>query len=1111
MAGSSPSLPAFISTTFKQTFCPPLRADNMLLASYSDRRGAHAKDASLTCDELGSECWSLLYQRLGDSIFGHLLQRCSMFRLVSGFNFLQLSGPTVTFKHLTVESANLAKSSSKVFERLSRSRDRAESNLKSHQNRLEEWKKRKRPEEIEEDTDNSILPPEVPPPAKQRCPYPISYVTLQRHLIYYKHPKKLCFGLPVGWKAGQWNADEVGAKALASWIFGTTEDYLPRRAVNSLYFFRGILKRLKRLHFKSILDATCPLAELDASSDDDEAEASLKESPVVSRSIHDSIVTQTASPSRIDPPPSSLIPLPSQCDFPHMASSGVPDRPPVSQKSQRANITVTPLPDTQEDDMDYGIDDAPENGLFDSENEDDYLLYLLIEPTANPVANFSLPELLPMFCRHHQVSRFVFRVIQGLIPKVGFGSDENWRLLELKISKFISLNRYDSISTCVLLDGFKIMQIPWLASNPQSKGPYNAEELSLRTKIFHAFLLWLFDSVIIPLLGTTFYVTETMMHRNQMFFYRREVWTRINTLGFETLISRGVLRAVSTDDAKFALQKRELGSCHIRFLPKKNGVRPIVNMKKAHANPERPDPRSINSFLQPIHSILTYEAHSSSKNLLASSLLTNDEVHRQLLGFKRRLLQLAPDADLPTDPLPKLPKLYLVKTDIVSAFDEINQELLMKILEDDVVSAERYLAILTTKIKIERERLRVHTLRSFTQADPERDRSLSEILEVQGGKQTNSVLAKNMRMGFADRSSMLAILREHITRHLIRFNGKFFLQRCGIPQGSTLSSLLCSLYFAHLEKTKLSHLLQDSPEGDSDVPRTSVLLRWIDDFLFISTDKNAAIEFFEMMHAGFQDYGTRCNPNKSQVNFDLRFGETDISNVSTQPCTQYNAEDAEGPSTSGLNEMIWCGWLINTRTLEFRRVVPDGVIASQLISNNLSFRPGHSISEKLHASLRNAIYPLLFDPRFNSRQVLLESAFDVTCWTALRLVALERGAQCPRSVDLKKPRKLTNAKFIVDLILSLVQCFHSTLNKKSISAKRGDLKYDCPLHLKDITMTTLLAFKKMLSRHLPLFQPVTEKLNALLADNSAQCSNAKMQDYHKAASNRFPKFQGAIF
>lgn len=1088
----------------------------MLLSSYSDTRGAFPKDAALVADEFGSALWCLLYQRLGDGVFAHLLQRCSMFRMLSGFNFLQLSGPIVASKHVRIDPKAFPFANSKMAERLNETRLKAEAKLKSHETRLDGWKKRNREKEKDEEI-KSI--DEAPPPRKQSCPYPITYVSFQRHDMYYRHPKKICFGLPVGWKGLQWAADEKGAKALASWIFNCSEDSLPLRAASSLYLFRGILKRLKKLHLKPILDATCPLVQTPESSLNENS-TSTKPEEQLNTSFREPLATQAALTLPQQDPSSSFAPRVSQIlssDFPHMTSSGVPN------SKSKAPLAPQPRPERMDEDLVLTQDNATSTSVesvpssdtdprfFSYKNDEDYLLYLLIEPAENPVSRMTLPQLLPMFCRHHQVSRFVYRSLRGLIPAVGFGCEENWKLLEAKISAFVSLNRFDTISSCTLLEGFQITKIPWISSKPENKGPFSAEELSLRTKIFHAFLVWIFDEVVMPLLGTTFYITETMMHRNQMFFYRREVWSRITVLGFESLISRGIFRAVPLEDAKEALKKRELGACNIRFLPKKNGVRPIVNMKKNNSNPERHEPRSINSFLKPILSILTYEAYSSPKDLLASSLLTNDEVHRKLLSFKRRLLQLPPDAELPMEHLPKLPKLYFVKTDIISAFDEVNQAMLMKILEEDVVAAERYLAILVAKTKIERERARSTTLKSITSNHPEQPKTMTEILEEQSRKQTNSVLSKNMRMGFMDRSALLAILREHIVRHIIRFDGKYYVQSDGIPQGSTLSSLLCSLYFAHLEKTELSKFVQVRTEPAEGKPQASVLLRWIDDFLFISTDRDEAVSFFERMHEGFPAYGTRCNPSKSQVNFNLKFGETDISNVSTQPHTQYNADGSEGPSTSGINELIWCGWLINTKTLEFRRSVPDGVLASQLITNNISSRPGYSISQKLHASLRNAVYPLLFDPRFNARPALLENTFDVACWSAVRLVALERGSQFPKSGAPKGPRKLTNPTFIVNLILSLIQHLATTLAKKTNSHKRLDLKYPLRLSLNDITMMSLHAYRMMLKRHLPLFQPVVDILQAVTAQHTTQSPKEALQEYHKAAAHRFPKFAGAVF
>jgi telomerase reverse transcriptase len=62
----------------------------------------------------------------------------------------------------------------------------------------------------------------------------------------------------------------------------------------------------------------------------------------------------------------------------------------------------------------------------------------------------------------------------------------------------------------------------------------------------------------------------------------------------------------------------------------------------------------------------------------------------------------------------------------------------------------------------------------------------------------------------------------------------------GIPQGSVLSTVLCNIFYADLERKKLPFL--NDPDG--------LLLRLIDDFLFISMNKNHAMQFLHLMHDG---------------------------------------------------------------------------------------------------------------------------------------------------------------------------------------------------------------------------------------------------------------------
>jgi telomerase reverse transcriptase len=69
---------------------------------------------------------------------------------------------------------------------------------------------------------------------------------------------------------------------------------------------------------------------------------------------------------------------------------------------------------------------------------------------------------------------------------------------------------------------------------------------------------------------------------------------------------------------------------------------------------------------------------------------------------------------------------------------------------------------------------------------------------------------------------------------------QFYRQKVGIPQGSVVSTVLCNIFYANLEKKKLPFL--------TDVD--GLLLRLIDDFLFISMNRDHAQQFLQYMHDG---------------------------------------------------------------------------------------------------------------------------------------------------------------------------------------------------------------------------------------------------------------------
>lgn len=168
------------------------------------------------------------------------------------------------------------------------------------------------------------------------------------------------------------------------------------------------------------------------------------------------------------------------------------------------------------------------------------------------------------------------------------------------------------------------------------------------------------------------------------------------------------------------------------------------------------------------------------------------------------------------------------------------------------------------------------------------------------------------------KKALYADLVQHVKRNVLQFDGKFYLQGVGIPQGGVLSSLLCSMYYGHLERHVIFPFLEKTLECGSctennagqtnydDKVSSYMLMRFIDDFLFISTSKKQAASFFSRLERGFRGYNCHMNKKKFGANFD-------VEHTSDSPLNRvYVGEDG---ATSFLQ---WSGLLINCSTMEIQ-------------------------------------------------------------------------------------------------------------------------------------------------------------------------------------------------
>lgn len=157
------------------------------------------------------------------------------------------------------------------------------------------------------------------------------------------------------------------------------------------------------------------------------------------------------------------------------------------------------------------------------------------------------------------------------------------------------------------------------------------------------------------------------------------------------------------------------------------------------------------------------------------------------------------------------------------------------------------------------------------------------------GSKTNTVFVNTAVQKMESKDDLMQLLREHIEGNLVKMGKRFYRQKCGIPQGSVLSSILCNYFYAELEREVLGFALGND----------CLLLRLLDDFCLITTSRRHGEQFVQVMHRGQAEYGVKVRAAKSLANFE----------VSTEDGKEIRRCVSE-------DRFPYCGVQIDMRTLE---------------------------------------------------------------------------------------------------------------------------------------------------------------------------------------------------
>ena len=551
------------------------------------------------------------------------------------------------------------------------------------------------------------------------------------------------------------------------------------------------------------------------------------------------------------------------------------------------------------------------------------------------------------------VSAFCQAVLKRTLPRdmfgVGDSGDSNWRHVWTTVDRFVKMRRFETLSLHEVCQGMKVKAILWLQP-PNMTGNHKLAipEVKKRLEILHELVYYIFDSLIMPIIRANFYVTESGPYRNQLFYFRHDVWRKLTEPSLAMMRS-SLYKQIPMSQVRRVLDSKKLGYSYVRLLPKADGTRPITNLRRRvvkTVGARRLLGPSINSQLSPVFCALTYERHHEPA-YLGGTIFSIGGLRDKLKEFKGTVGDR---------------KLYFVKADVQSCFDSIPQRELLqtieKILKHSHYWVAKYAQLKSSNVKRSDgsagRRPRYPSLAHPASSD---DSSAASLVASIFQQKAGLVVAGTGMQKVWKSSQLLKLLQEHVQSNVVKIGRKHFKQTNGIPQGSVLSSILCSYFYSSFEAECLGFLNS-----------SCLLVRLIDDFLLITTEGSMAHQFLQVMTSKHETYGISVNPDKTLANFDVLLNGKKI------------------PRHSGRGAFPYCGVAIDTNTLELRK---ERQRKDVFVQNGLtvvtSKQAGASLRRKVLVSLTIQMQPMLLDATLNSTRRITVTLLEAFAEAGMKL------------------------------------------------------------------------------------------------------------------------------
>lgn len=281
-----------------------------------------------------------------------------------------------------------------------------------------------------------------------------------------------------------------------------------------------------------------------------------------------------------------------------------------------------------------------------------------------------------------------------------------------------------------------------------------------------------------------------------------------------------------------------------------------------------------------------------------------------------------------------------------------------------------------------------------------------------------AIVLDNAKSQHLSKESLLELLRNHLQGNIVvsrqKYGHSYLAQKSGIPQGSVLSTTFCNYYFgdSNIENVILKGLSNNSNQ-------ISLLVRVVDDFLFVTTDKNARQQFMKNMFIGIPNLGVKINEDKSRVNHDTTVS---ITTPSGSKCI--HSVKSSLMKKGNDSYFSWCGLLINTETFSLH--VDYSRFTGTTSSDTLTLdRDRNALRKRMRTFVRPRCQKLFFDTTINS-----ELDIQINFHQALSYAAIKSVNYIMQGLDGGIRQ---NLRYVFSCVISLIKYTHGLIHSRLLS------------------------------------------------------------------------------